>query len=346
MRSSGCGATRSASSFRIRCSNTMVHRPVDHPPRAMRARPALLTASPRSRRLLRLARRYAAVDATVLITGETGVGKDALARYIHHAGPRRREPFVVVDCPALPSTLIEAELLGHERGAFTDAIVGRAGRFERAGRGTLYLDAVTELSPSGQGALLRLVEERTVTRLGGTAPIVMSARIIASADTSIDQRLDSGTFRADLWHRLRVLPMHVPPLRERPDDILPLAHHFVAALSATYRRVPPSLTHDAEEQLRRYHWPGNVRELRHVIERVLLTGVDRIDATSLPADLLDIAGSDVATGGANRPTLAEIEQRYITLILHVTRGNQTQAATILGISRKALWEKRKRYGSE
>ncbi len=196
--------------------------------------PPILTASPQSRRLLQLARRYAGVDATVLITGETGVGKDALARYIHASGPRRHEPFVVVDCPALPSTLVEAELLGHERGAFTDAGLARAGRFELAGRGTLYLDAVTELNLSGQGALLRLVEERRVTRLGGTAAIDVRARIIASADTTIEQRVADGLLRAELFHRLRVLPMHVPPLRERPDDIPLLARHFIQTVSADH----------------------------------------------------------------------------------------------------------------
>src|SRR5687767_593491 len=192
----------------------------------MRIRPAILAVSPVTRSLLRLARRYSAVDTTVLITGETGVGKDTLARYIHAHGPRRGEPFVTVDCPALPRTLVETELFGHERGAFTDAGLSRAGRFELAGRGTLYLDAVTELNPSGQGALLRVVEERRVMRLGGTVPIDVHARIIASADAAIDESVAAGTFRAELFHRLRVLPMHVPPLRDRRGDILPLARHF------------------------------------------------------------------------------------------------------------------------
>ena len=162
---------------------------------ALKIRPAIFSASPASRALLRQARRFAAVDATVLITGETGVGKNALAHYLHVAGPRRREPFVTVDCPALPATLIEAELFGHERGAFTDATIARAGRFERAGGGTLYLDAVTGLHESGQGALLRVVEERCVTRLGATASIDVHARIIASADANVEDRIAAGTFR-------------------------------------------------------------------------------------------------------------------------------------------------------
>src|SRR5687767_12602357 len=181
-----------------------------------------LTAVSRTMRdLLRQARRYAKVDATVLITGETGVGKDALARVLHASGPRRRDPFVTVDCPALPETLVEAELFGHERGAFTDATIARPGRFELAGRGTLYLDGVTRLSHAGQGALLRVVEEHRVTRLGGTTSTEMRARIIASADADMENAVRDGSLRADLFHRLSVLPIKLPPLRDRVDDILP-----------------------------------------------------------------------------------------------------------------------------
>ena len=311
----------------------------------MRA-PPILTVSPVSRRLRQLARRYAVVDATVLITGETGVGKDALARYIHASGPRRHEPFIVVDCPALPSTLVEAELLGHERGAFTDAGMARAGRFELAGRGTLYLDAVTELNLSGQGALLRLVEERRVTRLGGTAAIDLRARIIASADATIDQRVADGLLRAELFHRLRVLLMHVLPLRERRDEIPLLARHFIQAISEEHHWPVPPLTPDAEDALVHYPWPGNVRELRHVLERVLLAGVERIDAVSLPSDVLETRDAPVRPLDSRRPTLEEVERRYIALTLQLTRGNQTRAAAILGISRKGLWEKRKRFALE
>lgn len=308
--------------------------------------PTILTACSASRRLLALARRSAGVGATVLITGETGVGKDLLARYIHAAGPRRHEPFVVVDCPALPSTLVEAELLGHERGAFTDAGTARAGRFELAGNGTLYLDAITELSLSGQGALLRLLDERRVTRLGGTAAVDVRARIIASADTTLEQRVADGLFRAELFHRLRVLHMHVPPLRERRPEILLLARHFLEALSAGHPWPAPPLTPDAEDALVGYHWPGNVRELRHVIERVLFAGVDRIDAVSLPIEVLEAPDAHLRPVASRRPTLEEVERRYIALTLRLTRGNQTRAAAILGISRKGLWEKRKRFALE
>ena len=306
----------------------------------------ILATSRAMRDVVRQARRYAAVDATVLITGETGVGKDAVARLIHGSGPRRRDPFITIDCPALPETLVEAELFGHERGAFTDATVARPGRFEQAGRGTVYLDAITRLSTSSQGSLLRVVEERRVTRLGGTATMDVRARIVASADTNVEHAVHDGSLRADLFHRLSVLPLHVPPLRERRDDLLPLARAFLADVSARLERQPPALTAEAEDALVRYHWPGNVRELRHVLERVLLGGVgERIDAAALPLELLE---RDEAYFGPvhprARPTLEEVERRYIELTLAHVRGNQTRAAAILGISRKALWEKRKRYG--
>ena len=305
----------------------------------------LLARNRAMRALLRQARRYAAVDATVLITGETGVGKDALARFLHASGPRRREPFVAVDCPALPDTLVESELFGHERGAFTDATAARAGRFEMAGRGTLYLDGVTRLAPTAQGALLRVVEERRVMRLGGTSAIDVRARIIASADAGVEDAVRDGTLRADLFHRLSVLPVHIPPLRERRDEILPFAEAFAAETAARLQREPPAIAPDAEDALLRYAWPGNVRELRHVIERVLLAGVgDEITAASLPNEILEGDEAYLAPAGSRRPTLEDVERRYIELTLQYAKGNQTRAAAILGISRKALWEKRKRYG--
>jgi two-component system response regulator HydG len=305
----------------------------------------LIAVSQVMRDLLRQARRYATVDATVLITGETGVGKDALARFLHASGPRKRDPFITVDCPALPDTLVEAELFGHERGAFTDATIARPGRFELAGHGTLYLDAVTRLSQASQGALLRVVEERRVTRLGGTTGTDVRARIIASSATDVEEAVRDGSLRADLFHRLSVLPMRLPPLRERTDDVLPLARRFLAEASEPLKREPPRITAEAADALVRYHWPGNVRELRHLLERVLLSGVGAdIGAGALPIEILEGREAYLAPGVAARPTLEDVERRYIELTLTYARGNQTKAAAILGISRKALWEKRKRFG--
>jgi DNA-binding NtrC family response regulator len=296
------------------------------------------------RQLLRQARRFAGVDATVLIMGETGVGKDALARFIHGCGPRKREPFVTIDCAGLPPTLTEAELFGHERGAFTNATAARPGRFEMAAAGTVYLDAVTGLSAAAQGAILRVVEEKRVTRLGGTVSIEVRARLIASAEADLEDAVRAGSFRTDLFHRLQVLPVRIPPLRERRDEILPLAHEFIADISGKLQRPAPELAPEAAEALARYRWPGNVRELRNVLERILLAGVDRMITTDvLPTEVLDRDEAYLAPV-PSRPTLEEVERRYIELTLNYAKGNQTKAAAILGISRKALWEKRKRYG--
>lgn len=309
--------------------------------------PGFLARSRVMRELLKNASRYAAADANVLITGETGVGKDTMARFLHAGGPRRRQPFVVVDCPSLASTLVEAELFGHERGAFTDATVSRAGRFEAAGSGTVYLNAVSALNADAQGALLRAVEEKRVTRLGGTGAIDIRARILASASADIETAVRDGLFRNDLYHRLRVLPLLIPPLRQRPEEILFLARRFILEIAGGLKRPPPELTADAGNALLRHRWPGNIRELRYTIERVLVSGsAERITIADLPQEVLEEHESYLAPDGPSRPTLDEVERRYIELTLRHARGSQTAAARILGISRKALWEKRKRYGME
>ena len=312
-----------------------------------RTRPVFLARSRVIRELLQHAERYAAADANVLITGETGVGKDAMARFLHASGPRCHQPFVVVDCPGLPSTLVEAELFGHERGAFTDATMARAGRLEAAGMGTIYLDAVGGLTADAQGALLRAVEEKRVSRLGGTASIDIRARIVASAGADIEAAVREGAFRTDLYHRLRVLPLLIPPLRERREDILPLAGELILELAERLHRTPPTLGADAAQALLRYRWPGNVRELRYILERALVGGAgDEITSADLSQEVLEGHEAYLAPDGATRPTLVDVERRYIRITLRHAGGSQTEAARILGISRKALWEKRKRYGME
>jgi len=310
-------------------------------------RGGLIARSPAMRELVRQIRRFAATDANVLITGETGVGKNAVALALHASGPRRHEPFVQVDCPSLPRSLLEAELFGHEIGAFTDASAARPGRFEQAGRGTVYLDNVSELPPDVQGKLLRIVEDRRIERLGATAWIEMQARIISSAGFDLEDSVRRGEFRDDLYHRLRVLPLPIPPLRDRRADLMPLARRFLREAAQRHDRGPLTLTPAAIAALERYPWPGNVRELRHTIERAVI-GIDAARTTlvvgDVPLDILD--GSDAMFGSAGsekkRPSLEEVERRYIEIILREARGNQTRAAAILGISRKALWEKRKK----
>jgi DNA-binding NtrC family response regulator len=309
-------------------------------------RTGLVARSRAMRALLAELARFAATDANVLIAGETGAGKDAVARALHAAGPRRGEPFVQVDCPSLPPTLLESELFGHERGAFTDATAARAGRFEIAGRGSVYLDRVHELPLEIQPKLLRLVEEKRGERLGSNVAFAVRARVIASADVDIEARVRDGSFRRDLYHRLNVLPLVVPPLRERRSDILPLARTFLREAAARQGRSAPALTREAAAALQGHGWPGNVRELRHVLERAFLsTDGDRLDAADLALEILD-PRLQIQPGQAARPTLAALERQYIEFVLRDVRGRQTRAAAILGISRKALWEKRRRYGLE
>ena len=292
--------------------------------------------------------RFAASEANVLVTGETGAGKDAVARALHRLSGRARAPFVTVDCPGLPASLLEAELFGHERGAFTDAAAARPGRFELAGRGTIYLDRVHELPLDLQAKLLRLVEHKQVERLGASHAIPVHARIVASAEDRIEEAVAGGSFRGDLYHRLRVLPLRVPPLRERRADLPALARRFLAEAAHRLdpRRPAPSLTRAARERLLAYGWPGNVRELRHVLERAVLSASGPvIDADGLPIELSGDAGDVLAAAArGRRPTLQELERLYIAQTLEHVRGSQTRAAALLGISRKALWEKRRRFG--
>lgn len=305
----------------------------------------LVARSRAMRALVAELRRFAVADANVLITGETGAGKDFIAEALHRSGPRRKDPFLTIDCPSLAPSLLEAELFGHERGAFTDATVARPSRFELAGEGSVYLDRVGELPLDLQPKLLRLVEDKRGERLGGTVPFEIRARVIASADAGIEDAVREGIFRSDLYHRLRVLPLAVPPLRERRPDILSLAQTFLAEMAKRDSRPVPHLSRSACDVLRGYHWPGNVRELRHVMERALLSSKDpQLDTQDLPMELLEQSAPPSDTPDSLLPTLDQIERRYIEQTLRRVRGNQTRAAAILGISRKALWEKRKRYG--
>ena len=299
------------------------------------------------RALVDQVRRFARTDSNVLIAGETGTGKNAVAHELHARSPRAAAPFVTIDCAALSATLIDSELFGHERGAFTHALAARAGRFEVAAGGTVFLDAVTELPLEAQGKLLRIVEDKRVERLGGSTAITVTARIVASAYAAVEDLVVSGAFRSDLYHRLRVLPILVPPLRERPEDVLPLARYFLQRAAKRARREPPALPRDVAAALRDYAWPGNVRELAHSVERAEQAADGApLALDHLPPEILDAPALGAATALARRPTLDEVEARYIAATLKHTRGNQTDAAKILGISRKALWEKRKRYGIE
>jgi len=288
-------------------------------------------------------RRFARTDSNVLIAGETGSGKNVVARELHLRGKRATQPFVTIDCPSLSASLIDSELFGHERGAFTDAVTARAGRFELARSGTVYLDAVSELPLDAQSKLLRIVEEKRVERLGGQTSVAISARVVASSAADIEDAVREGRFRQDLYHRLRVLPLFVPPLRERREDVLPLARYFASRTAAQMEKPAPAFSADAAKALRDYAWPGNVRELRHVVEIACQTANETVTLTDLPDEVLATpVPADKAPD--RQPTLDDMERRYVAATLRAVHGNQTEAASRLGISRKALWEKRKRYG--
>lgn len=293
--------------------------------------------------LLKDAARIAPTDATVVITGESGVGKSLLARWLHEHSRRAAGPFVVIDCGGLPEPLLEAELFGYERGAFTGATAAKAGRFEAAQHGTLVLDEVAALSPTAQAKLLRVIEERRVMRLGGVRLLTLDVRFIAVTNTDLAAAVARRAFRADLFHRLNVVALEVPPLRNRPADIPPLARHFLKL--AAQRNHLPSLKLEAETLtfLERYDFPGNVRELRHAIEHAALATPDGcIRREHLPSRMT--SATALIRHASRKPTLAELEAAYIREILRHVGWRKAEAARILGISRKNLYEKLRAYG--
>jgi len=296
------------------------------------------------REILPLVARLAETRSPVLLEGESGTGKDLMAHWLHYGGPRREGPFIKVHCPSIPGELLESELFGHERGAFTDARQAKAGKIEMAAGGTLYFDQLQDLTPALQAKLLRVVEERRFERLGGTRTIDVDVRFVASANVDLAEAVRSGRFREDLYHRLNVVPLRLPPLRERREDILPLAELFLGRERERGTTAATGLAPETSDLLRGYLWPGNVRELRSTIERAaLLTAGELVAPSALPAHVLEQPAT-LWAGRERRPTLKEVEIAYIRCVLDAVGGNQTRAAAVLGISRKALWEKRRRYG--
>jgi transcriptional regulator with PAS, ATPase and Fis domain len=300
-----------------------------------------VTADPVSVHLAGEIRGIAASGSTVLIRGESGVGKDLLASVLHYLGPHPDEPLVKIDCASLPAELVESELFGFEKGAFTGATHTKPGRLELAGAGTIVLDEVAALTMPMQAKLLRVIDEKRFERLGGVRSNPVQARVIALTNVELERAVARRTFREDLYYRLNVIPIVVPPLRERALDIVPLAWHFLAQLAEVHRKPRLSFTPDTLDALERYSYPGNVRELRNIIERAVVTGAPpEILPSDLPAHVRD-------SGGVTRKmSLEQMERAYIAEVLDYTRGKKTRAAEILGISRKTLLEKRKRYGLE
>lgn len=285
-------------------------------------------------------------NTTVLINGETGTGKELIAKAIHKNSPRAKGPFIEVNCAAMPDTLIESELFGHERGAFTGANQKRRGRFEEANGGTIFLDEVGELSPMAQAKLLRVIQERQFQPLGSNAMVKVNVRIITATNRDLDQDVASGKFRSDLYYRLNVFPVYLPPLRERGSDILLLADYFVEKYSKQFKKIVNRISTPAIDILLAYHWPGNVRELENCIERsVLIAPGDTIDSVHLPPSLqMKISAPEKKEYGKLGSLVNTYERSLIIDAMKDSKGNQSQAARLLGTTKRIIQYKVEKYG--
>jgi transcriptional regulator with PAS, ATPase and Fis domain len=321
-----------------------------------RGRGRVIGVSRSWRDTLLAAGRVASSETTVLITGESGTGKEVVSNLIHQGSPRSAKPFVAINCAALPEQLLESELFGHEKGSFTGAIATKIGRIEQAAGGTLFLDEIGEMSPTVQAKFLRVLEEREFQRLGGTRTLRADVRVIAATNRDLTAAIDHGAFREDLFYRLNVFEIHVPPLRERTEDILPLAEAFLEDLGATMDRPAAGISRDAREWLLAYPWPGNVRELRNAIERAILL----CDGGLITRAHLPTAGPRTGSGAAAssrvappdtaaaRPPetmdLGQAERGFLEKALGQAKGNKSKAARLLGITRSQLYTRLERHG--
>jgi len=310
----------------------------------IRAKGQMIGSSPSFRRMLTLVEQVADSSATILIQGESGAGKELVARTVHERSGRRNGPFVAVNCAALPETLLESELFGYEKGAFTGAAGRKDGRFELANGGTLFLDEVADLSLVTQPKILRMLQEGEFERLGGTRTIQVDVRIVAATNQDLADMVKEKRFREDLYYRLNVITVRVPPLRERHEDIRLLAQHYLRVYAAKNGRTLDGFSNEALERLESYRWPGNVRELENLIERmVLLARKDRIDAEDLPEEIAGVKRPprDAILELVGTP-LADVEQRLLDETLRITGGNKTQAAKLLGIDVRTVARKLER----
>ena len=301
--------------------------------------------SPKVRAVFEIAAKVAASDAPVLLRGESGTGKSVLARWIHSLSPRSRQPFVVVNCPTLSEELLTSELFGHTKGAFTGAVRDQPGRVEAAEGGTLFLDEIGDISPSLQAKLLRFIEEKEFERLGENKTRHADVRTLAATNRDLEEQMRKGLFREDLLYRLNVIELELPPLRQRPEDILRLARRFLVFFARSARRQTPELSKAAEEALTAYDWPGNIRELRNTVERaVILWPAQVIEPEAFPAHIsARVKSADAPQVGGNF-SLEDIEREHITRVIGRSPTLE-DAAAILGIDSSTLWRKRKKYES-
>jgi len=297
--------------------------------------------------VLHMVQRVAPTNATVLFLGESGVGKEVFARMLHRLSSRSQKPFVAVNCAAIPESLIESELFGAERGAYTGATQSRAGRFERADGGTLFLDEIGTLSAGAQGNLLRALQEGEIERLGDTHTRRVDVRVIAATNRDLERALREGRFREDLYYRLNVIQLHLPPLRGRQEDILALADHFLLRSAGRSAKPVRGWRESAKKLLLAYHWPGNVRELENVVERaVALAETDLIGPDDLPRAMQERKGQDLLSNAvAQGFTLDQLEREFIERVLDLEGGNKTRAAQRLGLDRKTLYRKLEEYAA-
>ena len=303
----------------------------------------IIAESAGMRHVLTLIDRAAASDSPVLLIGESGTGKELLARALHMRSPRARGAFVAVNCSAIPEALLENELFGHRQGAFTDARKDQPGLFQAADHGTMFLDEIGDMSPALQGKLLRVLQEKEVQPLGAPAPVPIDVRVVTATHRDIDARVAAGRFRQDLLYRIKVVDIRIPPLRDRPDDLMPLLAHFLEKHGARLGLSGVTVSGDAMERLRRHPWPGNVRELENVVERALVLGVGQvIEVDDLP-ETLKVAVSRNPGMRVGRP-LAEVEREHILKTLRAVDGNKSAAARVLGLDRKTLYRKIGRAG--
>jgi two-component system response regulator HydG len=341
--------------LRLAMERAMDHRQLKEENRLLREtlgshfdRRNIIGRSPAMTKLLETVAQVAPSEATVLITGESGTGKEMIAGAIHFNSPRKDGPFVRINCAAIPETLLESELFGHEKGAFTGAYRKKEGRFRQAHGGSFFLDEISEMSLAMQVKLLRVLQEREITRVGGEEVIKVDVRIIAATNKDLLEEMEAGRFREDLYYRLNVVTLNMPPLRERREDIPLLAQHFLEIFSEKNRKQIKGFTPQAMDRLLKYDWPGNVRELMNGAERaVVLSRSEYLDEEELPIILRDVPSSGEILAKDAIPVdmpLDEVEKATVLKTLELTGGNKSEAARRLGITRRTLHKKLKNYG--
>ncbi len=327
----------------LKAENRVLRQEIQQRERSQAVRP--VGVSPAFRDVMRMAETVAPTDSIVLIQGESGTGKEVIARYIHGLSARARGPFLSINCGALPEGILESELFGHVRGSFTGAVRDNAGLFAAAAGGSFFLDEIGEMTPATQIKLLRVLQEREATPVGGTQPVPVDVRLLAATNRNLEDDMQAGRFRSDLYYRLNVIAIHLPPLRERREDVPLLAEAFLGRMAADRGARPKRVGADAMAAIMAYDWPGNVRELENALERaVTLSKGDAIGAAELPARVTERRAAPlVAERPAANPTLDIVERAYIQWVLQSEGGNKTRAAEVLGIDPSTLYRKLARY---